>query len=272
MKQINARGLVMIGCGFMGKALLEGWFARGVQPGAVYVQDPTPSDWVLSQSELHVNEVLPENPAVLLIAIKPQMLGDVLPDLKRFGGGETLVISIVTGAALEVYEMAFGPDTPVVRAMPNLPAAVGAGVSVYACNARVNADQADIAAELFGAVGTAIRLDDEAQIHAVTGISGSGPAYVFAMAEAMTKAGEALGLPSALAATLAVHTIAGAGEMMRKAKAGPAELRKAVTSKGGTTAESLKVLMASDTGLFELMERATRASHNRSSELGQKQF
>jgi pyrroline-5-carboxylate reductase len=268
LKQINARGLVMIGCGFMGKALLEGWFARGVQPGAVHVQDPTPSDWVLSQPELHVNEVLPENPAVLLIAIKPQMLGDVLPDLKGFGGGDTLVISIVTGAALEVYETAFGPDTPVVRAMPNLPAAVSAGVSVYACNPHVSAVQSEVAAELFSAVGTAIRLDDEAQIHAVTGISGSGPAYVFAMAEAMTKAGEALGLPSALSATLAVHTIAGAGEMMRKTETDPAQLRQAVTSKGGTTAEALKVLMAGDKDLFVLMERAARASHDRSVELG----
>ncbi|MEP2530023.1 pyrroline-5-carboxylate reductase [Shimia sp.] len=269
MKQINERGLVMIGCGFMGKALLEGWLARGVDPGAVYVQDPRPSEWVLSQTGLRVNETPPSAPAVVLIAIKPQGLSAALPDLVRFGGGDTLVVSIVTGVALDVYEAALGQGTPVVRVMPNLPAAVGAGVSVYACNAHVSAAQNILAAELFHAVGSAIQLQDEDQIHAVTGISGSGPAYLFAMAEAMTQAGQALGLPDRLARSLAVETIAGAGQMMRDTGTDPAELRQAVTSKGGTTAEALKVLLASGNGLPDLMEQAARASCERSKVLGQ---
>lgn len=258
----------MIGCGFMGKAMLEGWLARGVDPAAVYIQDPSPTDWVKAQG-VHVNGDLPDDPAVLVIATKPQMLDDVLPPLARFGQGQTLVLTVATGAPLAYYEDTLGAGTPVVRAMPNLPAAVGAGVTVYVCNDHVTAEQRALAEKLFTATGTAIALEDEGQMHAVTGISGSGPAYVFAMAEAMTQAGEAMGLPSELARVLAVQTIAGAGQMMRDTGTEAADLRKAVTSKGGTTAEALKHLMAPGTGLFDLMAKAADASRRRSIELGQ---
>lgn len=267
MNDINARGLVMVGCGFMGQAMLEGWLNSGVNPQAIHIQDPTPSDWVLAQPGLQVNRPLPDNPAVLVIAVKPQMLAAVLPNLSVFGGGDTLVLTIVTGVPLSSYEDTLGAGTPVVRVMPNLPAAIGAGVSVYTCNTNVGADLAQLTEALLTATGAAIWLEQEEQLHAVTGISGSGPAYVFAMAEAMTKAGEAMGLPAPLAATLAIHTIAGAGRMMRETDTSPPALRNAVTSKGGTTAEALKVLMDPDTGLFRLMERACAASRNRSVEL-----
>ncbi|MGJ8609932.1 MAG: pyrroline-5-carboxylate reductase [Octadecabacter sp.] len=269
MNDINERGLVMIGCGFMGQAILEGWLNTGVKPEAIYVQDPHPSDWVLAQSGLRVNAGLPETPAVLVIAVKPQLLGQVLPDLSRFGGGETLVVTIVTGYPLASYDAAFGAGTPVVRVMPNLPSAVGAGVSVYACNANVGDPHRTLTETLLNAVGVAIQLEDEEQLHAVTGISGSGPAYIFAMAEAMARAGEAMGLPATLAATLAIHTIAGAGQMMRETGTPPSALREAVTSKGGTTAQALRVLMDADTGLFRLMKEASQASRDRSLELGQ---
>ena len=267
MKAINDRGMVVIGCGFMGKALLEGWLASGVKPEAIHVQDPAPSDWLKAQTGFHLNKDLPANPAVLVIATKPQVLADVLPPLAHFGDGDTIVVTIATGAPLAYYEASFGAKTPVARAMPNLPAAVGAGVTVFACNANVSDAQAELVADLFNAVGTGIALADEEQMHAVTGISGSGPAYVFAMAEAMTKAGEAMGLPRDLASTLAVHTIAGAGAMMRDADTEAGDLRRAVTSKGGTTAEALKHLMAPGTGLFDLMEKASGASRDRSIEL-----
>ncbi|MDO6728987.1 pyrroline-5-carboxylate reductase [Marinovum sp. 2_MG-2023] len=261
--------MVVIGCGFMGKALLEGWLSSGVTPGAIHVQDPAPSDWLKAQTGFHLNQALPDNPAVLVIATKPQVLGDVLPPLATFGDGDTIVVTIATGAPLAYYEAVFGAKTPVVRAMPNLPAAVGAGITVFASNANVSDAQRALASALFGAVGAAVELEDEAQLHAVTGISGSGPAYVFAMAEAMTKAGEAMGLPRDLATTLAVHTVAGAGEMMRETGTDAGDLRRAVTSKGGTTAEALAHLLAPKTGLFDLMETAACASRDRSIALSQ---
>ncbi|MGY3439769.1 MULTISPECIES: pyrroline-5-carboxylate reductase [unclassified Marinovum] len=267
MKAINQRGMVVIGCGFMGKALLEGWLASGVDPEAIHVQDPSPSDWLKAQTGFHLNKELPDNPAVLVIATKPQVLAEVLPPLAQFGDGETIVVTIATGAPLAYYEAVFGAKTPVARAMPNLPAAVGAGVTVFACNANVSAAQSALVADLFNAVGVGIALEDEAQMHAVTGISGSGPAYVFAMAEAMTKAGVDMGLPTDLAATLAVHTIAGAGAMMRETGSEAGDLRRAVTSKGGTTAEALKHLMAEGSGLSDLMAKAASASRDRSIEL-----
>jgi pyrroline-5-carboxylate reductase len=269
LKEINARGVVMIGCGFMGQAMLEGWLNSGVEAKVIHVQDPNPSSWVLAQSDIQVNALLPDNPAVLVVAVKPQVLGKILQDLSSFGGRDTLVISIVTGVALSAYEEALGAGTPVVRVMPNLPSAVGAGVSVYACNDCVNGQQRQLAEALLDAIGVAIPIEDEDQLHAVTGISGSGPAYVFAMAEAMAKAGEKMGLPPNLAATLAIHTIAGAGQMMEKTDASPSALREAVTSKGGTTAEALKVLMAPSSGLSSLMEKACRASRDRSVELSE---
>jgi pyrroline-5-carboxylate reductase len=270
MKNINERGMVVIGCGFMGKAMLEGWLGKGVNPDAIYVQDPAPSDWLQSQTSMHLNQPLPANPAVLVIATKPQVLDQVLPPLSHFGNGETVVVSIATGAPLTYFEANFGSDTPVARAMPNLPAAVGAGVTVFVQNANVSASQRQMVVDLFNAVGVAIELDDESQMHAVTGISGSGPAYIFAMAEAMTQAGETMGLPTKLATTLAVYTVAGAGQMMRETGIDASDLRRAVTSKGGTTAEALKPLLAENTGLFDLMRKASAASRDRSIELGRK--
>jgi pyrroline-5-carboxylate reductase len=268
VKTINERGMVVIGCGFMGKAMLEGWLEKGVSPEAIHVQDPAPSDWLKAQTGMHLNQPLPANPAVLVIATKPQVLDQVLPPLAHFGNGETIVLSIATGAPLTYFEANFGADTPVARAMPNLPAAVGAGVTVFVQNANVSDTQREMVVALFNAVGVAIELEDESLLHAVTGISGSGPAYIFAMAEAMTRAGEAMGLPSELATTLAVHTIAGAGAMMRETGTDAGDLRRAVTSKGGTTAEALKPLMTEGTGLFDLMQKASTASRDRSIELG----
>lgn len=268
MKAINQRGMVVIGCGFMGKAMLEGWLAAGIDADAIHIQDPMPSEWLLAQGGMHLNQPLPDDPAVLVIATKPQVLNLALPPVAHYGDGDTVVLSIATGAPLAYYEAMFGARTPVARAMPNLPAAVGAGVTVFARNAAVSDAQNAMVTALLDAVGVAIELDDENQMHAVTGISGSGPAYVFAMAEAMTAAGEAMGLPQDLASKLAVHTIQGAGQMMVQPDADAGALRRAVTSKGGTTAEALKHLMDPDTGLFDLMAKASRASHDRSIELG----
>lgn len=267
MKDINDRGMVVIGCGFMGKALLEGWLKQGVLPAAIHVQDPMPSEWLLQQKGMHLNAPLPKKPAVLVIATKPQILDEVLPPLAHFGGGDTTVVSIVTGASVSRLESLFGATTPIVRAMPNLPATVGAGVTAYVQNDQVNDQLGQMVKELFNAVGMAIELSNEDQMHAVTGISGSGPAYIFAMAEAMTAAGVEMGLTPELSNILAVHTIAGAGSMMQETNIDASNLRLAVTSKGGTTAAALEHLLAPEVGLFELMKKTTNASRNRSIEL-----
>ncbi|SNS85177.1 pyrroline-5-carboxylate reductase [Tropicimonas sediminicola] len=267
MDDINARGLVMIGCGFMGKALLEGWIAAGLSPEAVTVQDPTPSEWLAAQPGFRLNAPLPEAPAVLVIAVKPQVLDEVMPDLAGFGGGRTIVVTIATGAPVSYYERHFGPETPVIRTMPNLPASVGCGVTALCANAAASGEALALVETLFGAVGTSVTLEDEGMMHLVTGVSGSGPAYVFALAEAMAQAGTELGLPKELARALAIQTVAGAGHMLATPGADPTALRQAVTSKGGTTAKALEQLMRTPDGIADLARAAVDASRNRSAEL-----
>lgn len=269
MQAINQRGLVLIGCGFMGKALLQGWMANGISPAAIFVQDPSPSDWLKAQKGLQVNAPLPQNPAVIILATKPQVLDAVLPPLARFGNGTTVAISIAAGAPVSLFETHLGGQTPVIRAMPNLPASVGQGMTgLFASDAASDADLA-LAQTLFAAVGTSVTVQKEDMLHLVTGLSGSGPAYVFALAEAMAKAGETLGLPADLAKALAVQTVVGAGQMLAAPNASPTALRVAVTSKGGTTAAGLDQLMQDPNGLTDLVENAINAARKRSIELSQ---
>ncbi|WP_323768537.1 pyrroline-5-carboxylate reductase [Marinovum sp.] len=269
MQAINERGLVMIGCGFMGKALLEGWVAAGVSPEAVTVRDPAPSDWLLAQPGLQVNATPPEAPAVLVIAVKPQLLDAVMPSLACFGGGATTVITIATGAPVRYYEDHLGPETPIVRTMPNLPVSVGQGVTALYGNTAAAGDGLALAQALFDAVGTSVTLAEEEMLHLVTGVSGSGPAYVFALAEAMAASATELGLPPELARALAIGTVAGAGHMLAVPGADPTELRLAVTSKGGTTAKALEQLRRAPDGIGDLARLAIDASRKRSLELGQ---
>lgn len=266
-KVFNERGVVLVGCGFMGKALLEGWVANGINPNAVYVQDPFPTDWLKSQPGLHINENLPASPAVIIIAVKPQILGDILPALKRAISDETIVISIAAGAKVGMFEEAFGTETAIIRAMPNLPASVGAGVTALYAN-QAASNSLELATELFKAVGKVMQIDNEDMLHAVTGLSGSGPAYIFAVAEAMTDAGVKLGLPRELAQALACRTISGAGKMLDQDDANPSALREAVTSKGGTTQAGLDALTSFEGGIAPLIERTVSAARNRSVELG----
>lgn len=266
MQEVNEGGLVLVGCGFMGKALLEGWIAKGVRPGAVWVQDPAPSDWLQSQSDLHINEAPPENPAALVIATKPQILDQVLPGLAPFGGGSTVVVSIAAGAPISLFETTFGAETPIVRVMPNLPASIGVGASALFANEATNPDQTAFVRMMFEAVGSVVELEEEDLLHAVTGLSGSGPAYVFALAEAMAQAGVDAGLPPELAKILAAQTVSGAGAMLRDPDADATSLRVAVTSKGGTTAAGLVEFMAKD-GIAPLTRKTVDAAKRRSIEL-----
>jgi pyrroline-5-carboxylate reductase len=264
---VNARGLVLVGCGRMGGAMLRGWLARGLQPGAVTVIDPhLAPEW--QDRGLRVNAALPDDPAVLVLAVKPQMMKDALGTVPLLT--DTLVLSVAAGTTIDTFESAF-PGAPIIRVMPNTPAAIGQGISAMIGNMRATPAHLDLAETLMRAVGRVVRLDREDQMDAVTALSGSGPAYVFHLIEAMAKAGEAQGLPPALSLDLARMTVAGAGALAIDANEDPAVLRENVTSPGGTTAAGLRVLMDPDTGLPPLMARTVAAATERGRELGQAQ-
>lgn len=265
--QINTRGLVLLGCGKMGSALLEGWLKGGIDADAVYVLDPNPSDWVMAQG-VHVNEDIPSNPAIALLAVKPQMMGDALPRMVALGNGMTLFLSIAAGTSIAHFENALGWETPIVRSMPNTPAAVGKGITAIIGNAQATAAHLDMAEGLLQAVGQVVRLETEKQIDAVTGVSGSGPAYVFHLIETMAAAGVAQGLPAGMAMQLAKATVAGAGALAEDADETPEQLRINVTSPGGTTAAALNVLMDEERGFPKLLGEAVKAATDRGRELG----
>ena len=262
---IGQRGLVLVGCGKMGGAMLRGWLAGGLKPGAVWILDPYPADW-LTGAGVHVNEGLPPDPAVVVVAVKPQMMGEALPGLQALQG-RPLIVSIAAGTRIATFEQVLGADAPVVRAMPNTPAAIGRGIAAIVGNARAGDAALALAESLLAAVGQTVRLESEDQMDAVTAVSGSGPAYVFHLIETLAAAGVAEGLPEALAMKLAVATVAGAGALAEAADEGPDQLRVNVTSPGGTTAAALGVLMDDETGFPALLRRAVHAAAERGREL-----
>lgn len=270
LDKINRSGLVLLGCGKMGSAMLQGWLDRGLAPDAAFVIDPNPSDWVqgLVAAGLHLNAGMPDAPAVVLIAVKPQMMGAALPLIAGFGGKDTLILTVAAGTTIASYEAVFGAATHIVRAMPNTPAAVGRGITAIVGNAAATPADMDLAEVLLGAVGQVVRLEGEHQMDAVTAVSGSGPAYVFHLIEALAAAGVAEGLPEALAMQLARTTVTGAGELAHLAPESASQLRINVTSPGGTTAAALAVLMDGDAGFPALLRRAVKAAADRGRELG----
>jgi len=261
------RPLVLIGAGKMGGALLAGWLASGIDPRTIVVADPAPdpTDATLGTEGLRVQAAPPDSPAsVIVVAVKPHLVADVLPTLAGTIDAGTLLVSVAAGVKLS--RLATSGAQAVVRAMPNTPASVGEGATVGVAMGA-SADQIALADKLLSAVGRTWWLDDEALLDAVTGVSGSGPAYVFHMVEAMTAAGEAAGLPAELAAGIARQTVVGAGALLAASPLDPGTLRQNVTSKGGTTAAALGVLQ--DTGaLTALMTEAVAAAAARSRELG----
>jgi pyrroline-5-carboxylate reductase len=265
---IATRGLVMLGCGKMGGAMLAGWLRQGLPPAAVTVLDPNPSDWVRAQ-DVAVNADLPADPAVVIIAVKPQMMGQALPRLAPLGGGRTLFVTVAAGTRIAAYEAVLGAATPVVRAMPNTPAAIGRGISALIGNAHATEAHLALAEGLLAAVGQTVRLASEDQMDAVTAVSGSGPAYVFHLIETLAAAGAAQGLPPDLALRLATATVAGAGALAEASDEPPAQLRVNVTSPGGTTAAALAHLMDTATGFPALLDRAVPAAAARGRELAQ---
>ena len=262
--------LVLVGAGKMGGAMLDGWLRLGFTRERIVILEPRPSPDIEAATKLGVRLNPPADAirevAFIVVAIKPQEAAGVVPTLKPLAGPGALVISIMAGKTLAFLEGALGADTAIVRAMPNTPAAIGRGITVGVPNAKVTANQKTLAHRLLAAIGAVEWVEDEALIDAVTAVSGSGPAYVFLLAESLARAGAAAGLPADLAARLARATVSGSGELLHRSSLEAATLRQNVTSPGGTTAAALGVLMAVG-GLDPLMVKAVAAATKRSREL-----
>lgn len=260
--------LVLAGAGKMGGAMLSGWLAQGLDANRVAVIEPHPSDEArdFAARGVRLNPDTKDigTADVLVLAVKPQMFRDAGPQLKALVGPSTLVVSIMAGTTIAGITDVCGGK--VIRAMPNTPAAIGRGITVAVPANGVTPDQRAVADALLRATGGVEWVDDEALMDAVTAVSGSGPAYVFLLAEELARAGVAAGLPEALATKLARDTVSGSGELLHRSDLDSATLRQNVTSPGGTTAAALDVLMGLD-GFHPLLARAIAAATKRSKEL-----
>ena len=269
-----ARPLLLVGGGKMGEALLAGWLGRGAPAAAVLVVEPD-ADRRAALTAAHKVATFADaaglppglSPAAILLAVKPQMMDAALPGYAPLAAADTLVLSIAAGKPIALFERCLGADRPVVRAMPNTPAAVGRGATVLCANANVDAPTRAEAEALMAAVGETAWVEDEDLMHAVTAMSGGGPAYVFLLIEALAAAGAGLGLPADLAMRLSRATVIGSGELARQNPSPASQLRVDVTSPGGTTQAALAVLMG-ERGLQPLVDAALAAAAARSRELG----
>lgn len=268
--------LLLVGCGKMGGAMLDGWLAAGTASRVVVVEPSGLPESVRGNPAVTAATGPADLPAgfvpdVVVLAVKPQVMDTVLPGYQSLVRPGTVFLSIAAGKTIGSFESLLGEShlgggAVVVRSMPNTPAAIGRGMTVAVGNAAVTEPQRNLCDALLRAVGDVAWVEDESLLDPVTAVSGSGPAYVFLMVEAMARAGEAAGLPAELAMRLARATVAGAGELMHQSPTPAADLRKAVTSPNGTTQAALDVLMAGD-GLQPLMDRAIAAATRRSQEL-----
>ncbi len=266
--------LLLVGCGKMGAALLNGWIDGGYDPANIRVVEPRESAPELVHSEpapLFVTDAgaLDKgfDPTVVVFAVKPQIMDEAAPLYRAFAKKGAVFLSIAAGKTIGFFEGALGKSAAIVRSMPNTPAAISRGMTVACANKKVRPGQRVLCDRLLQTVGEVAWVEDEGLLDAVTAVSGSGPAYIFLLAEALAEAGQAAGLPEELAARLARATVTGAGELLDRSSEPPATLRQNVTSPGGTTQAALDVLMAEDDGLAPLMARAVAAAAKRSREL-----
>jgi pyrroline-5-carboxylate reductase len=261
--------VALIGAGNMGSALLDGWIGLGLDPARIVVVEPQPAPAIaaLAARGLALNpDTMSVRPDAIVLAVKPQTAPAVMAQVATLTAPASVVVSIMAGRTLAFLGGALPREAAIVRAMPNTPAAIGRGITVAVPNARVEPAQRRLAHALLAATGAVEWIADEGLMDAVTAVSGSGPAYVFLLAESLAHAGEAAGLPADLSARLARATVAGAGELLHRSPLDASRLRQDVTSPGGTTAAALDVLTASD-GIDKLMERAFAAAARRSREL-----
>ena len=264
--------IVLVGGGNMGSAMLDGWLAHGVATASICVVEPAAINaavvagrgvTVVADPALLSASPVPE---IIVLAVKPQAIDALLPAYTHFAARGAVVLSIAAGKTIAGLTHGLGGGAAVVRAMPNSPASIRLGISVACANAHVSQVQRERCGELLACVGSVLWVDDERLLDAVTAVSGSGPAYVFLLAECLARAGVEAGLPSAVAERLARETVAGAGALLSRSPLPVHTLRGNVTSPGGTTAAALSVLMAED-GLQPLLTRAVSAATLRAGEL-----
>ena len=266
--------LLLAGAGNMGLAMLAGWLERGLDPKQIVVQDPSPPQRAKDLIKKHGIDLrasvgsLREPPAVVVVAVKPQSMDQAFPPLAQLSRQSTIVLSVAAGRRIDGFERHLPKGTPVVRCMPNTPASIGRGITAAVGNAHVTPARRNICDALLRAVGEVVWVDEEGLLDAVTAVSGSGPAYVFYLAECLAEAGIKAGLAPELAHKLARCTVSGAGELLHRSDLPPDVLRQNVTSPNGTTFAALQVLMA-DNGLAKLMREAVGAATRRSRELAQ---
>jgi pyrroline-5-carboxylate reductase len=266
--------LLLAGAGNMGLSMLAGWLDRGLDPKQLIVQDPSPPARAKELIGKHGIDLrasvgaLRQPPAVLVVAVKPQVMDQVFPPLAKLADQSTLVLSVAAGRRIDGFEQHLPKGTAVVRCIPNTPSSVGRGITGAVGNAHVTSAQRATCDALLRAIGEVVWLEDEGLIDAVTAVSGSGPAYVFYLAECLAEAGVKAGLPPDLASKLARWTVSGAGELLHRSDLPADVLRQNVTSPNGTTFAALQVLMA-DHGLAELMREAVAEATKRSRELAQ---
>jgi pyrroline-5-carboxylate reductase len=259
--------IFLVGAGRMGGALLRGWLSAGFPGSSLAVAEPNPSSEIAALLKEHAIAQKPQAaPDIMVLAVKPQIMNEVLAGVAPLAGPQTAVLSIAAGRTVASIAAHFPPGTAIVRAMPNLPAEIGRGITAAFANAHVTPESRSLCEALLKAAGEVAWIEDESLIDAVTAVSGSGPAYVFHLAECLADAGVAAGLPADLAAWLARATVAGAGELLHRSALSPGQLRENVTSPGGTTAAGLSVLME-EPSLKSLIRETVAAAAGRSREL-----
>lgn len=264
--------VLLVGFGQMGRAILQAWHHNKsfevtgivIDPAPV---NPMPSHWRFTYLDDFRAIPTDFSPQIVLFAVKPQIMEAQLGRYKKFVTPDCLFISVVAGKTLAFLAEKLGPEAHLIRAMPNTPVAIGAGMTVMCPSAHCKAVQVALANRLLSPLGDVAIITEEKLMDAVTALSGSGPAYIFLMIEAMRDAGIALGLPPKLSSQLALQTVAGAGMLARNLDVAPETLRQNVTSKGGTTEAALSVLRGKSPNLSDLVKVAMRAAAERSKEL-----
>ena len=268
-KKINKQ-IKIIGCGKMASAILDAWLKKSVSPENIYVDDPKPSDWLLEKKKdgLNINTKEDISFDYCFIGVKPQSLDEIKLKLKALSKKKVTFVSMLAGIKINRLESIIGKDESIVRIMPNLPAEIQKGVTAVKENERVEPNQSKNLAILLETFGEIIYFSEESKFDVVTAISGSGPAYIFLIAELMIEAGINMGLSRDESFKLVKHTIDGAGSLIVNSSLGPQKLRENVTSPGGTTHEALVIMMNKENGLSKIFSSAIEAAAKRSQELG----
>ena len=262
--------ILLVGGGNMGQALLRGWLEHGRSPESVHVVDPdADARAVIGSLGIEASSERPDSfrAEVIVLAVKPHLVEGALQDYHDLADGQATLLTIAAGKTIAFYQDLLGPGAAIVRGMPNTPAAIGKGITALAANEVVDSAQRRLCESLMAAVGQAVWPEDDSMMDSVTAVSGSGPAYVFLLIECLAAAAVKVGFEGDLAERLALATVAGAGAYAVASGTDPAELRRQVTSPGGTTQAALEVLIGDSRALESLLGEAVQAAARRSREL-----